>query len=847
MKKIVSILLILMLAVSVLAGVSVASAADLVVNSWDFNESWEGYATANYEGNNRQILKLADGSTSGDWQVFYEHPGFGKDHISVVNGTFQHNGETITVDEERGNVLLMDNLTYPGTYINIGYCKDGFMARNFTIEYDIMPLHKDSPTGWTSFISRWEESGLQHTGSINVISTLSMTTGTGNETVPLADGTTRASKPSDFAYWSRSATASGTGSSQMAYESGITKVSDFFFLTNGGGMRYKWMTVRVEAKDGYYSKYVKQTCDDTCETDCKVHRWFETGTHYYEDTTNKIYSGTIGFGQCIGIYLYDNIKFKSNDGNAVTVENMTKTPDGKDAGKARLMSSTAANGSIIELISETESGYVFDKWYKDADKTNTVTPVEFVLQEHVLNESFGLYDWEEVIGATDGIKTWDDLISKTVFVKDGELVDESTPGAEEIPWRDYYSTTEKTKYRLITRVKTGPSGDGYKFYSTSALKKYNVTLYSNDETMGEVTIQGLNTTTSKFTLEDVGTMVATPLAGYEFAGWYKEVKGQNPNDEGGVKDETFAVRVSTDASVEFALESPNDVTYKAVFVPQSAGVATLNITLNSTTDTVKPEDMGSVVTSYGEGISYREGETISMIAEAKDGYAFVGWKDNDGYVSTEPYYDYTLGVGENSLTAVFEIETFRIFVIDGIGSPVVERYAKANSRITMYPATAPSGYTFAGWLVTGISPSDWHQDENGKLELNVTSRSIRVQARFAKNTHRVRIRINDSDFGAALGAGTKAVGDTVTITPMPQAGYSISRYVVRGVDATINEDGTLSFVMPDEDVIIRVEFTKIDKIDVGAEITMYAIFALVGLGIVASILFAGNKNKRQNG
>lgn len=845
-----------MLAVSVIATASVASAAgELVINSWDINEDWSHYAVKNYEGENRQILSL-NNSTDGDWQIFYEKPGIGKDRIEVVDGeTFEHNGMKIA--EGYGNVLYMNDLpsktdaTYSGsTYMNIGYVgadADGeFKARNFTVEYDLMSLGEDKTTGWVSFLSRWEEAAVSHYNSVNVVTTLSMTSGTGNESVTLSDGTTRESKSSDYAFWSRSSTGSGTGNTQMAYESGITRVSDFFFLTDGGGLRYKWLTIRIEAKDGYYSKYIKQKCSDECEADCKVHRWFESGTHYYADTQNNIYSGTIGFGLCVSECLLDNIKFKANDAEPLTITNTMKGSNGSEIGRARVMSSTASDGSIIELISETESGYVFDKWYKDADKTLAVTPVEFVLQEHVLNTSFGLYDWEEVVGATDGIKTWEDLATKTVYVKDGKIVD-SEHDAEEMLWRDYYSTSQDTKYRLITRVKTGPSGDGYKFYSTSSLREYKVNVYSNDENMGQVSIQDVVGTTGKFTIKDSGTLIATPLAGYEFAGWYKEIKGENSNNEGGFKDETFTLRVSTSESLDFALESPNDVIYKAVFVPQSAGVATLNITLEATTNTVAPDVTGSVATVYGDGVSYREGEIISLIAKPNDGYAFVGWKLGDDYVTTDPYYDYTAIDGANNLTAVFEIETFRIFVKDGIGSPVVERHAKANSRITMYPATAPSGYTFTGWLVTGIDPADWSQDESGKLELNVTSRTIRVEARYAKNTHRVRIRINDSEFGSALGAGTKAVGDIVTIRPMPKVGYSISRYVVQGVEATINEeDGTLSFAMPDEDVIIRVEFTKIDKVDVNAEITMYIIFAAVGLGIVASILFAGNKSKRQN-
>ena len=839
-----------MLAVSLFTSITVASAAgELIVNSWDFSEDWTNYEVADYTGSSGRVMKLnsASGGGEGDWAVHYEYPNH--DIIQIVDGeTWKHEG--VSIAEGRGNVLYINNRISNGTYINIGYVgKDAlgnsFYARNFTLEYDFCRLIPDSTNGWSGVISRWTGNGVpnaHYTNSINVITTVSITTGSGSDYITMSDGTTRPSTVTDYGWHVKSGTSSGSGSNYMTYESGIEKVSDRAYRVDGGGMRYTWFSARVEAKDSYYTVYLKEACHDDCEEDCKLHRWFDTGTRYYTDINNNIYSGTIGFDQCANEVLYDNIRFKSNDGNPVTATNLTKNSEGKEVGRAKLTSTTGAEGSVIELVSETESGYVFDKWYSDANCENPVTPVEFILQEHVLNTNFGLYDWQAVIGATDGITSWADLESKTVFVKDDKIVPEGTSGAEEMLWRDFYATSDDTKYRLITKVVTGSGGDGYDFYSTASLKKFNIKVYSNDETMGSVAIQGVDGNTGKFVLGQSGTFVATPQPGYVFAGWYKEVNGENPNDEGGIKKEIFTIKEGFNNTFDFTLEVASHYTYKAVFVPESALDSTLNIALQSLSPTATGPQCGSVLTVQG---AYKEGEKVSLIAKENSGYAFVGWKNVAGdYISTDKYYDYVMVAGANDITAVFEIETYRIYVVDGIGSSEVERTAQANSRITLYPATAPTGYVFDGWLVTGIASTDWNQSEDGKLEINVTSRTIRVQARFVKVTRRVRVQINDSSFGSALGAGNKGVGDKVTITPSAKNGYTVSRYVVRGVDATINANGTLTFTMPDEDVIIRVEFTKIDKIDANAEIIMYAVFAVVGLAVVASVLFANNKDKR---
>lgn len=857
MKKIISILLVLMLAVSVFATVTVASAADeLIVNSWDFTETWEDYSVVDYTGASGRTMKLKTGN-EGDWAVHYEYAN--SDIITVVDESWRHEGApSVNILEGHGNAVYVNNFKSNGTYVNIGYVGkdpdgsgDAFYARNFTLEYDLMPLHPDKDSGWAGCITRWTGNGVpnvHYSNSVNCISTVSMTTGSSADKVILPDGTTRPATSTDYGYHSRSATASNTGANDMTYESGIDKVSDRFYRIDGGGMRYTWFTIRIEAKDTYYTIYLKEACGADCEDECTLHRWFDTGTRYYDDPQNNVYSGTIGLGQCASEYVYDNIKFKSNDGNSVTAVNTMKDGQGQEIGKARATSSTAADGSIIELVSETEAGYVFDKWYKDSDFREAVTPVEFVLQESVLNVNYGLYDWENVLGATDGIKTWNDLETKTVFVKDNQIVSEGTDGAEEMLWRDYYATSADRKFRLITKVKTGAGQglDGYEFYSTASLKEFKVKVYSNDETMGSVSITGVEGSVGEFVLGQQGVLVATPQSGYKFAGWYLEVKGENPDDKGAIKDETFTIKASGNPNFDYTLTEPANVTYKAVFVPEGAGNAKLVMNYKALSETVKdtPQLCGTVVTPAGEENPYFEGEIVTLIAKENDGYAFVGWQDiNSEYISTDKYYDYTVAQGDNEITAVFEIETFRIFVKDGIGSDEVERTAQANSRLTLYPATAPTGYVFDRWLVTGIADTDWSQDETGKLELSVTSRTIRVEAQFLKVRRQVRLQF-DSALGSAIGSGSKSVGDKVTVSVTCQEGYSVSRYIVRGLNATLNENGTLSFTMPDEDVIIRIEFATIDKIELESEVIMYAVFALVGLGIVASILFANTKDKR---
>ena len=97
--------------------------------------------------------------------------------------------------------------------------------------------------------------------------------------------------------------------------------------------------------------------------------------------------------------------------------------------------------------------------------------------------------------------------------------------------------------------------------------------------------------------------------------------------------------------------------------------------------------------------------------------------------------------------------------------------------------------------------------------------------------------------GTALGTGKYSVGDTVVIRPMPKEGYAVARFTVRGAEAQVLEDGTCTFVMPAGKVIVRIEFTTIDVIDVEKETFGYIIFAVIVVFLTGALMFTRGKGK----
>lgn len=121
------------------------------------------------------------------------------------------------------------------------------------------------------------------------------------------------------------------------------------------------------------------------------------------------------------------------------------------------------------------------------------------------------------------------------------------------------------------------------------------------------------------------TLTATPRAGYVFKcwRWSDGTSSENPY--------TFTVRRTQTVTAVFEkTEIPEPL-------PE-------NYTI-----TVNAEGGGSV----SGGGSYKEGVSATVTAMPDDGYKFVGWMENDGLISTEDSYTFTV-TSNRTLTAVFE-------------------------------------------------------------------------------------------------------------------------------------------------------------------------------------------------
>ena len=322
---------------------------------------------------------------------------------------------------------------------------------------------------------------------------------------------------------------------------------------------------------------------------------------------------------------------------------------------------------------------------------------------------------------------------------------------------------------------------------------------------------------------EIGTVVnltAHADTGYKFAGWYEVI------EDG---EDSFFSRLSVLSGFSYTTEL-NGITLRASFVETD---------MQAFIFVIEKSVLNSLSTEYGditagEGV-YFEGEYISIIAQAREGFSFVAWYENEELFSENPRVNIQV-TESKTLTAVFEVETFRLYITDGLGAKERIEKIEADSLVTLKAVTPPSGYRFIGWTILNIS--DYEQNlEKREVVFYATHYRIKVIAEYAPNIYKVTISYNDINYGAALGAGNYQVGDTVTIKPIAKTGYCVSKFSIRGVELQLSEDGTCSFIMPDEQIAVRVEFTTIDNIDVEQEIIVMASFSAGVLGVLALLLF----------
>ena len=236
-------------------------------------------------------------------------------------------------------------------------------------------------------------------------------------------------------------------------------------------------------------------------------------------------------------------------------------------------------------------------------------------------------------------------------------------------------------------------------------------------------------------------------------------------------------------------------------------------TIDPDTGAVMPDEGGSVVIGSGDDTTTITPPSGQPVTPNDDGSVTIPGgstvTDSDGESVTIPPEGGTLQPGgdvEYTVTVTFDSQG---------GSQVPSQDITVGEPASQPDDPTRTGYRFLGWYTAATGGARWDFSQP------VTGDQI-LYAQWAylpPANPNYKITIGDTENGTVTVNPTAAKeGTTVTITPVPDAGYQVGTVSVtdrfgQAVAVDQQADGTYTFVMPDGQVTVEVTFLQGEATD----------------------------------
>ena len=240
---------------------------------------------------------------------------------------------------------------------------------------------------------------------------------------------------------------------------------------------------------------------------------------------------------------------------------------------------------------------------------------------------------------------------------------------------------------------------------------------------------------------------------------------------------------------------PNsDVTVSCTF-------SKVNYTVGKTEGTGGTGSLSKTTANYGD--------TITVTASPSTGYS-ANTPTASGITFTSAGTNkWTFTMPASNVTVAFTFTQINYSV--GVSSnPAAGGTLNTNKATAHYgdtvtlTRTAAAGYQFSSWTLTPSNLSI-----NGSLQFTMPAQNVSIVANWTKISYNVTTSVSSGSGTLSSNKSTAQVGDTVTITANPSAGYSAGTPSATGITFTNAGTNKWTFTMPAAAVAVSISFSKI--------------------------------------
>lgn len=561
------------------------------------------------------------------------------------------------------------------------------------------------------------------------------------------------------------------------------------------------------------------------------------------------------------------------------VEGGTVTADDKDIPETGLV---ATNGESVTLKAEEKKDYEFEGWYENGKEVAKKDTYTFTAEKD--RTLVAAFSHKGIMALAfpdplEGGRVY--KVYQTSETKD-EFYMNAVPftGYEFVGWYDLAGI----------KVCDTPEYDFVAYYSRVLFAKFKLEQFAVNVS---ITPDGGGTVTGAGTA-DYGkavTLTATPEAGYIFNGFMDATGNLLSSDA----VYTFTLRAETDLTASFSPQTytmtttVNDPTLGSVsnsdpdgIYPAGSAVSLQasptngsqfvgwfengqcvsqqpNYSFTATADRNLEADFsneefvltlmadpvtGGTLSGEGGYNPTSDADQASISAVAFPGYSFTAWLDADTgeQVSTLSSDAITL-TKDTNLTAVFTPNVYQVEVtVDDGGTATGAGYYNFGDAVNL-SASAKSGYTFAGWMMTDAqgTQSCISTDLDYTFTLNedwINRTPITISATFKNTKGALIIPLAEEYLRGNIARGyhlDATVGNQTTVEAIPGYGYEFTNWTdLKG--NVISSDAVYTFTVTG-DTVVMAHF----KSNATVKLTVTEQSVLQGKALLVGDLISGEK------